>query len=171
MSLTSPHPASSEFIGMPDDARIWIFGVSRPLAADEEAILLARMDAFLSKWAAHGHPLAAGRAWREGRFLIIAVDDSITPPSGCSTDSLMRELRSLEAEFQVQIVGNAPVWFRNPDGAPVRVTRREFRELAQRAVIGLDSPVFDLSLTRLEDLRKGGFEGPAREQWHRRLIG
>jgi hypothetical protein len=171
MNVNTSIPAGAEFTGMPDASRIWIFGVSRVLDDGEEALLLGRVDDFLSMWAAHGHPLAAGRAWVEGRFLIVAVDDTVTPPSGCSTDALIRELRRLETEIEVQIVGNAPVWFRGSDGKAVRVTRREFRDLARQSAIDLDTTVFDLSLTRLEDLRNGGFEGPARDRWHRRLFG
>jgi len=171
MNIDTSIPAAAEFKGMPDASRIWIFGASRPLDEGEEALLLGRVDDFLSMWAAHGHPLAAGRAWVEKRFLIVAVDDTVTPPSGCSTDSLIRELRRLETEIEVQIVGNAPVWFRGSDGKVVRVTRREFRDLAQKSAIDLDTMVFDLSLTRLEDLRTGRFEGPARDRWHRRLFG
>ncbi|TVP45991.1 MAG: hypothetical protein EA350_08030 [Gemmatimonadales bacterium] len=170
MNVESPDVVASEFSGMPDSSRIWIFGVSRALDVGEEALLLKRVDAFVAHWAAHGHPLAAGRAWRDGRFLIVAVDDSLTPPSGCSTDSLIRELRSLETELDVQIVGNAPVWYRGARGEPVRVTRREFRDLSDQGIVDLSSRVFDLSLTRLEDFRKGRFEGPVREHWHRRLL-
>jgi hypothetical protein len=155
---------------LPDSARLWIFGVSRPLDDREEALLLGRVDAFIAQWAAHGHPLAAARAWRGGRFLLVAVDDRITPPSGCSTDALVRALRRLEEELAVEMVGNAPVWFRGRDGLPARVSRPRFRELAGTGEIDLETPVFDLSLTRLGELREGRFEGPARDHWHRRLV-
>jgi hypothetical protein len=171
MNVDSSIPVAAEFKGMPDASRIWIFGASRPLDEGEEGQLLGRVDNFLSGWAAHGHPLAAGRAWIEGRFLIVAVDNTVTPPSGCSIDSLIRELRRLEAEIEVQIVGNAPVWFRGSDGKVMRVNRREFRDLARQSAINLDTMVFDLSLTRLEDLRSGRFEGPARHRWHQSLFG
>ena len=160
----------SGFDQLPDSARLWIFGVSRPLDESEEALLLTRVDVFIAQWAAHGHPLAAARVWREGRFLMVAVDDRVTPPSGCSTDALLRALRRLEVDLGVEMVGNAPVWYRGETGHPTRVSRPRFRELATRQEINLETEVFDLSLTRLGDLRNGRFEGPARNHWHRRLF-
>ncbi len=165
--MTSMPPG---FEPLPDSARVWIFGVGRPLEPREETLLLNRVDAFIANWAAHGHPLAAARAWWEGRFLVVTVDDRVTPPSGCSIDALVRALSRLESELEVEIVGNAPVWYRSAEGAPVRVSRPRFRQLAREGKIDADTPVFDLSITRLGDLRAGGFEGAARDRWHARLL-
>jgi hypothetical protein len=131
---------------------------------------MSRLEAFVAGWAAHGMPLSAGYEWREGRFILVAVDDRQTAPSGCSIDSLVRTLGRVEEEMQVEIIGNAPVWYRDGDGVPTRVSRPVFRALAREGRVGLDTVVFDLSLTRLEDLRAGRFEGLAREHWHARLV-
>lgn len=155
---------------LPDTARLWIFGVSRPLDSEEELRLVRRLRAFVGEWAAHGHPLAAAFEWREGRFLMVGVDDRIQAPTGCSIDALIRALGRLEEEMGVEMVGNAPVWYRNAEGEPERVSRPEFRRLAREGAIGEDTPVFDLSLTRVRDLLDGKFEGPARERWHARLL-
>jgi hypothetical protein len=160
----------SRLKALPDSARLWAFGASRVLEPHEAALLLERVDAFVLKWAAHGHPLAAAREWREGRFLLVAVDDRVTPPSGCSIDALVRTLAGLEAELGLELVGNAPVWYRDAEGRPMRVSRARFKALAQEGVITAETPVFDLSLTRLSEFREGRFEGPAGQHWHARLL-
>lgn len=171
-SAPSPRATPEAFPHLPDSARLWAFGVSRPLTAQEEARLLERVDAFLEGWKAHGHPLSAARDWRYGRFLLVAVDDRITPPSGCSIDALVRELRVLEGDFAAEIVGGAPVWFREggPDGTIRRVSRAEFRQKARAGEVRPDSVVFDLSLTRVDALRAGNWELPARSSWHGRYL-
>ncbi len=156
--------------GLPSSARLWIFGVSRPLSDLEEAMLHARLEAFLGGWKAHGHALSAACEWREGRFILIAVDDTVAPPTGCSIDHLVRSLARLESELGLEIVGSAPVWYRGPDGDPLRVSRPAFRARAKEGSVGPETIVFDLSITRLEDLRNGRFEGPARDRWHARLL-
>lgn len=172
-----PSPPSSEapsrdFPNLPGSARLWIFGVSRSLDAEEEGRLLERVDVFLQRWKAHGNPLSAARDWRYGRFLLVAVDDRVTPPSGCSIDALIRELRTLEAAFSVEIVGGAPVWLRaRGTGGPIRrISRRELREEVQAGSVGPETIVFDLSLTRVEELRAGSWELPARSSWHARYL-
>ena len=154
---------------LPDTARLWIFGASRDLTPSEEARLLAEVDAFLDGWKAHGHPLAAARDWRYGRFLLVGVDDGVTPPSGCSIDALVRRLKGLEREIEVSLVGSAPVWFRD-NGEIRRVSRPDFKALAREGRVDGDTVVFDLSLTRLEELRAGRWELPARSSWHARYL-
>jgi hypothetical protein len=172
ISTPSSRAEAEAFPHLPESARLWIFGVSRPLTPQEETRLLERVDDFLEGWKAHGHPLSAARDWRYGRFLLVAVDDRITPPSGCSIDALVRELRVLEGEFAAEIVGGAPVWFREegPDGPIRRVSRAEFRQKVRDGEVGPDTVVFDLSLTRVDALRAGNWELPARSSWHARYF-
>lgn len=164
--------AQDPFAPLPDSARLWTFGVSRSLAPDEEALLLSEVDGFLAGWKAHGHPLAAARDWRHGRFLLVAVDDRVTPPSGCSIDALVRRLKELEDRMDVEMVGGGPIWYRDggPDGPIRRISRAAFTELAAQGEITGETVVFDPSLTRLEGLRQGKWEIPARQSWHARLI-
>jgi hypothetical protein len=157
---------------LPASARLWVFGVSRALSGDEEARLLEAVDGFLEGWKAHGHPLAAAREWRYGRFLLVGVDERVEPPSGCSIDALIRSLRELEQELDAEMVGGAPVWFREggPDGEIHRISRADFKAAAAEGRITPETPVFDLSLTRLGELREGRWELPAGESWHRRYL-
>jgi hypothetical protein len=158
--------------GLPDSARLWVFGMSRPLEAAERARLLGEVDGFLERWKAHGHPLAAGSSWEYERFLLVGVDDRITPPSGCSIDALVRALREIEEELDVEMVGGAPVWYREggPEGELRRVSRSDFRNRVREGEITPDTIVYDLSLTRVGELRDGRWELPARESWHGRYF-
>jgi hypothetical protein len=101
---------------------------------------------------------------------MVGVDDAVEPPSGCSIDALLRVLREIERALGVELVGHAPVWYRDSSGAPVRVSRPDFKDRARQGIIHAETPVFDLSLTRVGDLRSGRFEGPVRERWHARLL-
>jgi hypothetical protein len=176
MSKTSPTAASdtrSPFRHLPDTARLWTFGVSRPLEPGEESRLLGVVDRFLEGWKAHGHPLAAAREWRYGRFLLVAVNDRVTAPSGCSIDALIRELKGLEKELGVEMVGGSPVWFREggPGGEIRRLSRPAFKAAAEAGKVTPNTVAFDLSLTRLAELRAGKWELPAGRSWHARYLG
>lgn len=154
---------------IPDDGRLWIFGADRDLDAEESRTVLDRVDAFLDGWAAHGAPLTSGRDWREDRFLFIAVDERSVPPSGCSIDALVRELKDLESELGLGLVGHARIWYR--EGEQIRsVDRPAFRALASAGDVGPGTVVFDPTLTRVGQLREGGFERPAETGWHAALL-
>lgn len=155
-----------DFEGFPDESRIWVFGAERSLDDAEAGLLLAAVDGFLSSWKAHGVPLRAGRTWRYGRFLIVCADTTVALPSGCSIDALTAVLRETEAQIGVRFLGNEAVWYRDRAGSVRRATRPEFRRLAGTGEVTPESVVFDNSLTSLDQLRSGGWEGPAAERWH-----
>ena len=160
---------SVPFQQLPPGARLWIFPASRPLSSEEEVELLTRVDAFLDGWDAHGVPLTAGRDWREGRFLLIAVDESSAHPSGCSIDAMARVLKDLGQEWGLSFLDHSPVWFRT-DGKVRQATRAGFKALVQGGEVGLDTPVFDNAIVRVAQLRGGEWEKPAGVSWHRRAF-
>ncbi len=155
----------SVFDRLPENARIWVFGTERALPDRERSQLLASVEGFLGQWRAHGAPLSAARAWLHDRFLLVGVDESVTPPSGCSIDALVHTLKALEAEIGVTLVDNAPIYYRSANGVE-RVSRARFRELAEEGEVTADTPVFDNSITRMAQFRGGAWEVPARQSWH-----
>jgi hypothetical protein len=158
-----------EFTDLPDDARIWTFGVQRPLSPEEEQGFLEAVDGFLDTWAAHGTPLRGARRWHHGRMLVVGVDESAAPPSGCSIDALVHSLKDLEQRLDTRIVDNAPVWYLR-DGEVSAVSRKEFRQRAESEEVDRDTVVFDPTLTRMAEYRAGQWEGPAANSWHGRAF-
>lgn len=153
------------FNELPDDARLWVFPASRPLLPEEENEVLGRVDAFLADWKAHGAPLTVGRDWREGRFLMVAVDEASVPPSGCSIDALVRVLKEEGAALKVNFMDHGSVWFRRGGGVE-NVPRTDFKKMAVEGKVGPETPVFDTAITRISQLRLGEWEKPARHSWH-----
>jgi len=153
------------FEALPGHGRLWVFPASRSLTDVEARACLEEVDEFLASWAAHGVPLKSGRELREGRFLLVGVDVDAEAPSGCSIDALVNRLRDFGGELRVTLVDHAPVWFR--EGTEIRtLSRSEFRALAVEGSIEPDVPVFDTSLTRVEQVRAGLLKRPATETWH-----
>lgn len=167
MSAQIDHPDALS--PLPDDARLWIFGSDRPLTDEEEELLLERVDHFLEAWKAHGRPLAARRWWAYGRFLLVGVDESVAPPTGCSIDALGRTLREVEEVTGLHLMEKADVWFRH-GGAIHQVGRASFREAAAQGEVDGDTIVFDPALTRVGELRSGRWERPVSGGWHARLL-
>lgn len=152
------------FSALPDDARIWVFGSDTPLKGAVADTLLAEVDSYLDQWKAHGFPLRAAREWRDDRFLVIGIDPTVEQASGCSIDGLFRALQGLQKTIGAQIVGGGRVFFREQSGETRSVPRDEFQELVSAGKISATTPVFDTSVTRLDDWR-ARFEKPLSESW------
>ncbi|MDT8436035.1 MAG: hypothetical protein RRA92_04700 [Gemmatimonadota bacterium] len=155
---------------LPGDARLWCFAADPapdPATADR---LLAAVREFAETWAAHGADLRAGAEWVADRVLCLAVDERAAGVSGCSIDALTGRLRALEEELGISLLDGGSVRWRDPDGRPRTASRERFRTLAREGRVGPDTPVLDLTLPRLADLRDGRLERPASASWHARLL-
>lgn len=157
---------------LPDSTRLWIFGADRRPGPRQAARVVEQMRSFLEAWTAHREELRAGFDWRRHRFLVVGVDESRAAASGCSIDDLMRCLAELERETGLELTDTSPVWFRDPEdeGRIRRVPRQRFRELAEAGTVGPETTVYDLTVDRLGDLRRGRWEVPAREGWQASLL-
>jgi len=152
------------FETLPDSSRVWVFGSDKLLTEEGTKALLAGVDAHLDDWKAHGAPLTVGREWRDGRFLIVAVDQSTAGASGCSIDGLFRVLQQLEREVGANLVGGGRVFYRDNHGVVQSASRDEVAALAQSGEITKDTVVFDTTLTDLGTWR-ACFERRAKESW------
>lgn len=160
----------SRFEALPASSRLWCFGADRDLSGEEERRIRDSVEGFLATWAAHGSDLSAGCEVRDGRFLLVAADESGTAASGCAVDGLVRHLKALEAESGARLVDGQGVWYRDAGGHVRSCSRTEFKRLAEIGEVGPSTLVFDLSLTRLEDARSGRWETRAADAWHASLL-
>ncbi len=152
------------FESLPDAARVWIFGSDRPLTEAGTSALLRGLDEHLGSWKAHGEPLTVGSQLRDGRFLIIAVDQSTAGATGCSIDGLFRVLQGLEPEVGANLVGGGRVFYRGAESVVQATTRDQLAGLVASKAITKDTVVFDTSITDLGKFRSG-FEKRAKESW------
>lgn len=146
-----------------NDAYVWIFGISPTLDSQKSDALMSQVNAFLESWAAHGTPIPGAAELREGSFLIVAADEH-REKSGCSIDRMFGTLKQLERDLGVAILDANRVFLRDDEGVRA-VERSAFRNAAT-----LDTPVFDITVERLGDVREGAWEKPAAESWHRQLL-
>ncbi len=77
---------------LPDNSRVWFFGSDRLLNDEEKSSLFIELQEFVSSWKAHGAELAASFEILHDCILIVAVDESVTPPTGCSIDKVFKLL-------------------------------------------------------------------------------
>jgi hypothetical protein len=168
--MSTINSRSVPFTELPDEARLWIFSSAEAPAPAVAEELLARVDAFLEEWHAHGHPVVGGRDWRYGRFLMVAADEAATGVSGCSTDALFRVFKGAERDLGISLLDGSLVWYR--EGNEIRsASRGEFRERVRQGVITPETIVFDNTAATVGDLRAGRWERRMEESWHGKAFG
>lgn len=157
------------FETLPDSSRVWVFGADKPVPEDGIAQLLDEVDHYLADWKAHGAPLTVAREWRDGRFLVVAVDQSTAGATGCSIDGLFRLLQGAEAKVGASLVGGGRVFYRDDHAAVQAVPRAEVEGLVSSGAITKDTVIFDTTLADLGTWR-ACFERRAKDSWVKELL-
>lgn len=83
------------FNQLPTHARIWIYQSDRALTDSEVDALKPVLTQFVTEWTSHGQTLQASAEIFHNRFLVIANDEDVNSPSGCSIDASVRFVKQL----------------------------------------------------------------------------
>ena len=86
-----------------DDSRVWIYQSSRMFYISEALEIEKMLEEFIESWNSHGIPVKGYANLLFGRFLVFIADETATGVSGCSTDSSVRLVKSIEQKFNVEL--------------------------------------------------------------------
>ncbi len=152
------------FSELPEDARIWIYQSNRPFTNEEAAAVKAACETFLSSWTAHGNDLHAGVDMPYNRFIIFGLDAQQGGASGCSIDSSVRFIQSLEAQYNVDLLDKMNVTYKQ--GLHVaHKTLIDFKKMAKDRSVSTNTIVFNNLVTTKAEY-ENYWEVPASESWH-----
>lgn len=88
---------------LPDDfnpgSKVWIYQASRLFFISEALEMEDMLKEFTESWNSHGTPVKGFATLLFGRFIILMADETATGVSGCSTDSSVRLIKSIEQKF------------------------------------------------------------------------
>lgn len=153
---------------LPDHARVWIYPSSRSFTANERALIREKAKVFIEQWTAHGAELQAGIDLPYDRFFVLGLNESVQSASGCSIDSSVHFIQSLENDFDVTLLDKMNVTYRNNDNIEY-IPLNEFRIKAKKKQINANVIVFNnLVMNKLE--YDSLWEVPASSSWHSRYF-
>jgi hypothetical protein len=151
----------SAFAALPDDARLWLLALAQPA---EASVLAPELDALMGRWRHKGVQYSGAWTLLEDRILAIAEPTLAAQPSGCAIDGMLRGVHQLAVRLGLALEDPQAVLVRLTSG--IRALPRT--ELAARLADGTldgNTPVLDLALLTLGDLRGGKLERPLASTW------
>lgn len=153
---------------LPDTSRVWVYKADRELRSEDVTIIREVGQEFAKNWVAHGQSLAAAMEVVLDRFIIIAVDEEVHDVSGCSIDSSVGFIKTLESKIDVQFMDRMVIWYES-DGDIVKCRTAKFKQLIEEGVVNGDTIVYNDLVSSIKELRKK-FRVPAKESWHATLF-
>lgn len=94
-----------------DQSRVWVYQSSRPFSEQEETEINEQLHQFYMQWQAHGAPVKGWAKLLFRRFIVIMADETRVEVSGCSTDSSVRVIKSIERQYEVNLFDRLSITF------------------------------------------------------------
>lgn len=100
MNLNFQYLIPAEF---DDNSRVWVYQSTRQFDVTESLQIEDTLQNFCKDWNSHGSTVKGYANLFFGHFIIIMADESQTKVGGCSTDSTVRLIKTIEQDFNVQL--------------------------------------------------------------------
>lgn len=157
------------FANLAPHSRIWIFQSDRFLTASETDFMAKTMNNFIPQWAAHGNDLYGAFSVKENLFLVVGVDESKSPASGCSIDTLTRTVKDLGAHLGIDFFNRMAIAYVNHENKIELVSMAQFKHLIAENKVDHNTTVFNnLVNSKAEFDHKWRTE--VRNSWHTNLF-
>ena len=88
---------------MDASSRVWIYQSSRLFTISEALQIEDLLNDFVRSWHSHGVAVKGYANLFYEQFIVLMADETATGVSGCSTDSSIRLMKSIEQKFSVQL--------------------------------------------------------------------
>lgn len=157
-----------DFNELPDTSRIWLYQSDQKFSEEQVVKIEKDLQSFLKSWTAHGSTLKAGFQIKYNRFIVIALDQAIGAASGCSIDSQVRFIVSLQEELEIDLLDKMNVTYYQNDRIHYKPLL-DFRKMAKDGAVGKNTIVFNNLVTTLGEY-KSHWEIPAKDSWHARFL-
>lgn len=154
------------FESLPDTARVWVYQADQPLSPDQQETVKEEVSGFIRQWEAHGAPLRASFRISHDQFLIIGVDESANPVTGCSTDAHVRFVQLLQQKIGVNFFDRNLVALLVDEQVDI-VPLRDLKE--KRVNVGQDTLTFN-NLVNTKGQLATDWMQPAGKTWLARFM-
>lgn len=146
-----------------DDSRVWVYQSSRAFIEREANEINEQLHQFYVQWQTHGEPVKGWAKLLFGQFIVMMADESQSHVSGCSTDSSVRVIKSIEKQYEVNMFDRLMLTFLVNSKAQM-LPLNQVQYALEKGYIQNDTPLFNnVVLTKKELLEK--WLVPLNESW------
>lgn len=100
---------------LPEDfdpaSRVWVYQSSRMFSLSESLQIETLLEEFVNSWQTHGAPVKGYANLFFGQFIMLMADQRTTGVSGCSTDSSVRLIKTIESQYGVNMFDRTTLAF------------------------------------------------------------
>lgn len=152
------------FSDFPDDARLWLFAFTEALDLNQVTRLAQGFEAFKPHWKTHGTLIDSEWMLVEDQILAVVERTMGPSPSGCSIDTMLRHVQKMAQALEVGLADANQVPARL-GGRLQLFPKADVPHLIESGRLTALTPVYDLGLLELGQLRAGKLTRPLEQTW------
>jgi hypothetical protein len=162
-------PEQPKIASFPENSKVWVYQSDREFTSEEKDYISEKLYTFISGWESHGRKLEGTFEIRFNRFIILAVDESISDASGCSIDKSVVIIREIAAHTGTNLLDRSLVAYRNAS-SPIHIVKfNEISAAVKQSIITPETLIYNNTITSLQELQKN-WEIPAKNTWVSRFF-
>lgn len=151
-----------------DNARVWIYQSSRAFIEKEANEVNEQLHQFYANWLSHGEPVKGWAKLLFRQFVVVIADETDVTVSGCSTDSSVRIIKSLERQYSVNFFDRLMLTFLVKGNAEM-LPLNQVQYALDKGYINGDTPLFNNTLTSKKELMENWLV-PLKDSWLARQV-
>lgn len=132
-------------------SRVWIYQSNRIFFMSEALNIEPMLEAFVQNWKTHGTPVKGYANLFFGQFIVIMADETAAGVSGCSTDSSVHLIKSIEQKFKVDMFDRQNLAFLIKDKVQL-LPMSQLSYAVDNNFINRDTIYFDNTVATKDDL-------------------
>lgn len=149
-------------------AKVWIYMADRALNWEETDEAREAVYNFAEQWSSHNQDLLSYGDIFHHRFIVLMVDETKSGASGCSIDSSVRFIKSLEEKYNCSFFNREIFAYLEEEEVKV-LTKGELSEAYANKVIHDETLMFN-NLVKTRQEFEDGWVAPLSEFWIKRFV-
>lgn len=146
-----------------DNSKVWIYQSSRLFLISEALEMEDMLNEFVANWNSHGAPVKGYANLFFGRFILLMADETATGVSGCSTDSSVRLIKSIEEKYKVDLFNRQSLAFIVKDKIE-QIPLSQFKYAIENNFIDSTTLYFNNTVLTKKELEEGWII-PVKQSW------
>lgn len=132
------------FQQMPSNARVWIYSCSESLTDAQSADIERDIQLFVEEWLSHKREVKGSGVLLGSRVICLSADETDVDVSGCSIDSSVRFIKSLEEKYGINCFDRSLMVYQGNTEKFQVIDFRKISAAVEAGELGEDTPVFNL---------------------------
>ncbi len=159
---------NEEYKNFPENSKVWVYQSSRHLDEDDINFLKVRIDDFVSNWESHGSLLKADFDVLNNLFVVFFVDEQSDRMCGSAQDRMVRLMKDLEQELEVEFLNRMNLAYMKNNVATV-FKMNDLGALYEKGELTDNTIVFNNTITTKKEF-DSVWKTPLKDSWHMQLV-